>query len=388
MDTQPADAIHADPIHEDTRPMTEPDCTTHVDAEWRMANRAHAARRGFTLVELLVVISIITLLVSLTVPAVQMARQAAHRAECQNNLRNIGAGMLSYAGRNNGFMCSGAFSWRFDGSVTEVGWVADLVKAGIPVGSMLCPSNVSTVSETYNDLFAFTPSGSCVDYLGGPNSACRTLAGLPEASAARADVIRSQLYEEHFNTNYTASWFLVRTGVRLNANGNLETKAGCTPSLASRGSTVGPLNEAYFDALKTSATFIPLMGDANGGSRLLFDIDTHLSGVPTAKVFTAGPVVNPTMDLPNIPGGTPRNGTGGWWGTWESTMQDYRAFAPVHRGICNVLFADGGVREFQDDDGDDLLNNGFSPTGINGFASATVELAAKDFYSAWGIKKP
>lgn len=133
-------------------------------------------RRGFTLIELLVVIAIIGTLVALLLPAVQAAREAARRAQCSNNVRQLGLALHNFYSAFDGFpttTVNPTHNWGaqllpyfeqgnlFNAYNMEAGFseIGNSTAVGFPLSVFLCPSTPEPPRK--NPFFpARVPAGS------------------------------------------------------------------------------------------------------------------------------------------------------------------------------------------------------------------------------------
>jgi prepilin-type N-terminal cleavage/methylation domain-containing protein len=144
-----------------------------------MSNRKVRARQGFTFIELLVVVAIIGLLVMMLIVAVQKAREAAKRAECLDNLRQLGIACHVYHNSFNLFPSENGTSKSLYTSVlayVEQGNLDMEIQNGqngntqAPIKLFLCPSRRSAQQAPgkRDYVYALSPNnGSIFDVPGG-----------------------------------------------------------------------------------------------------------------------------------------------------------------------------------------------------------------------------
>lgn len=382
--------------------------------------RVRPARRGFTLVEIMVVMTIIALLIAILVPAVGFVRERARGTQCKSSLRQFYLGLAGLADNNrDGRYTTGSFDPTRDGCPDSIGWVADLVNAKVckPI-ELLCPSNPAQGSEKYKDILSAptAPSGEAAPSSKQALGTC--------ATAITGTGLADQFLSKGYGTNHMTTWFLVRSAPK-----QAGTVSGLTGTITStmqdliKGNpgSKGSLKRRIVDTSPVTSNVIPFMGDANiGDVQDRFMNEDVVGSDGTIYLTTGAPLVETSSDGPYF------NGSATAFGKWGSTvvtiyqvvgtgtstaptysgiaadeqpvkgvrkkgnteltsLQDYRDFGPVHGGSANILFADGSVKTFQDGNGDTFLNPGHLTTATqsSGYAAGdnTVELPEAEIFS-------
>jgi len=267
------------------------------------------ARRGFTLIELLTSISIIGLLLALTIPAVQAAREAARRAQCVNNLKQIGLAMHNYESVHRMFppgMAGHGYSYMsmilpfFDGANVFNG-----VNFSVPP-TQFAPGRPNFTSFWAGSGLFVCPSDAAYSGAGRPASYPGN-SGTGAASLGKDGVILASA-----------------RGVRIAdiTDGTSTTAAVCERLVYALQYDVGP---DWADPAR-HAVFLANCRDGKGPGETIATGYNWMEGSLTDGLY------NHAL---NINGNTCPQGSGDGYGAWSAGSR--------HPGGSNVLHADGHV---------------------------------------------
>ena len=262
--------------------------------------RQRRSRHGFTLVELLTVIAIISILVSLLLPAVQRAREAANRLRCSNNMRQIGIAVIGYETALRVFPSAG-MGWDSNGDIhfdtrSTFSYLLqylerDDIYQTYQSGDFTQNYNSSTAPNNANILAA---QNAVTTYL-CPSNFYRQRSGLDSQSYGMTDYM--PLTAAFLNTNATTTVTLRLTPGT--ASGTYK------PAAADLGAFRFPV--AGIEVIRDGFSNTMWLTEAVGRSEHFFNTNTALYGAASTsatavKPFLTGTLTNPYTDPSGVVG--------------------------------------------------------------------------------------